>query len=213
MKIAAKWISGITVVSLAVLLSMIVGLPVVQGQAAHVRWDIISFNPATTPATISPGGVAFANASNPSTLKIKLTGSGTFVAPASGGTSSAVTGGGTWETFSCPTPSTCTSTGGPGTYEVKELVSWQFATLQTGTAIDLIDEGKRANGNAVLRIQYSDGSEGVLGVGCHGAGAPAGILEGVIATKSLPTPKTYWTGQPPSGLPFVDANRTIFHVR
>ncbi len=210
MKIVSKWMLVSAVVSLAVLLSMIVGLPAVQGQASFVRWDIISLNPTTTPNTLSAGGVAFANTSNPGTLKIKLTGFGTFVAPASGETSSAVTGGGTWETFSCPTSSTCTSTGGPGTYEVRGLVSWQFANLATSTFIDLIDEGRRANGNAVLRIQYSDGSEGVLGVGCHGPGGPDGIEEGVIATKGF---KTYWTGQPPSGMPFVDANRTVFHVR
>src|SRR5690242_18905700 len=101
MKIAGRWIAGTAIVSLAVLLCMIFGLPVVKGSAAdHVRWDIINFNPATTPPTISAGGVAFAAARNPSTLTIKLTGSGTFIGPASGGTSSAVTGGGTWETFS-----------------------------------------------------------------------------------------------------------------
>ena len=69
-----------------------------SGSAAHVRWDIISVDIPVT--TFSPGGVAFASAQNPSTLKIRLTGSGTFVAPASGGPSSAVTGGGTWEAFS-----------------------------------------------------------------------------------------------------------------
>ena len=51
-------------------------------------------------------------------------------------------------------------------------------------------------------------SEGVLGVGCHGPGAPDGILEGVIATKGY---VTYWDGQAPVG--GVDANRTLFHVR
>ncbi len=202
MKIASKWISGITVVSLAGFLCMTVGLPVVQGSADHVRWDIIHFNGATTPPTLSPGGVAFAAASNPSTLTIRLTGSGTFIGPASGGTSSGVTGGGTWETFSGATST------GSGTYEVKELISWQFANHQAGGAIDLIDSGTRSNGNAVLRIEYSDGSEGALGVGCHGAGAPDGIVEGVIATKHF---VTYWSAQAP--LPGVDANRTVFHIR
>src|SRR5260370_24532768 len=86
MKIAGKWIAGTAIVSLAVLLCMIVGLPVVQGSAAdHVRWDIQSFNPATTPPTSSPGRVPFAAARNPSTLPIRLTGSGTFIGPAIGG--------------------------------------------------------------------------------------------------------------------------------
>src|SRR5260370_14782074 len=101
MKIAVKWIAGTAVVSWAVLLCMIFGPPVVQGSAAdHVRWDIVSLNPATTPATLAPGGVAFAAARNPSTLTIKLTGSGTFIGPASGGASGGVAGGGTWGEFS-----------------------------------------------------------------------------------------------------------------
>ncbi len=202
MKVAAKLISGIAVLSLAVLLCVTVGLRVVQGSASDVRWDIINFNAATTPATISAGGVAFAAARNsPSPLTIKLTGSGTFVAPASGGTSSGVTGGGTWETFSGNTKT------GSGTYEVRELISWQFANFQGAPLIDEIDDGKRANGNAVLRIVYSDGSEGVLGVGCHGASALPGIVEGVIATKHF---VTYWDAKGP--LPGVNANRTVFHI-
>ena len=201
MKIAGKWIPGIAVLSLAVLLCVTVGLRVVQGSASDVRWDIINFDPTTTPATISAGGVAFAAARNPSTLTIRLTGSGTFVAPASGGTSSGVTGGGTWETFKGANKT------GSGTYEVRELISWQLANLQTGPLIDLIDDGSRANGNAVLRIEYSDGSEGVLGVGCHGASALEGIVEGVIATKNF---VTYWDAKAP--LPGVNLNRTVFHI-
>ena len=78
------------------LLSIMATAPTAFGQAQHVRWDIVSLDSTTTPFTINPGGVAYAFTKNPSTLKIKLTGSGTFVAPASGGPSSAVTGGGTW---------------------------------------------------------------------------------------------------------------------
>ncbi len=168
----------------------------------HVRWDITSQNFSTTPNTISPGGVAFATARNPNTLTIKLTGSGTFIGPASGGTSSGVTGGGTWKTFSGATLT------GSGTYDVTELVSWHFSNFSTGSFIDLIDDGARANGVAVFRIAYSDGSEGVLGLGCHGPGAPNGTLEGVIASKGS---VTYWDGQPP--LPGVNQNRTVFHIR
>jgi hypothetical protein len=200
MRITARLISAIAGVSLAVLLSMSFRLPVVHGAADHVRWDIIHMN--FSPATVSAGGVAYASARNPSTLSIKLTGSGTFVAPASGGTSSAVTGGGTWETFSGTTST------GSGTYEVTGLVSWQFARPGFVNFIDLIDDGTAANGNAVLRIQYSDGSEGVLNIGCEGPGPMIGILEGVIATKDY---VTYWDAQGPVG--GVDANRTLFHTR
>ena len=210
MKTQARWLLGATVVTFAVVSGLTIGSRLVRGQADHVRWDIVHLNPSTTPPTLSAGGEAFASAisgSAPYGLKIKLTGSGTFVAPESGGTSSAVTGGGTWQTFSgCP--SACTSTG-TGTYEVTKLVSWEFANLSTGTFIDLIgDVNERANGTAVLLIVYSDGSQGVLGVGCHGPGAPAGIEEGVIATKGF---VTYWTGEVPVG--GMDKNRTLFHVR
>ena len=192
MRICRGWVSAITV-----LFSMATG-SIALGQADHVRWDIVSLA-FTTPPTVSAGGIAFASAN--ATLTIKLTGSGTFVAPASRGTSGAVTGGGTWETFTSGVST------GSGTYSVTSLASWQFANLQPPVNIDLIGPvGRGANGNAILRIEYSDGSEGVLGVGCHGPGAPAGIQEGVIATKDF---VTYWTAQPPA--PGVNANRTSFH--
>jgi hypothetical protein len=143
-----------------------------------------------------------ASAIAPSNLRITLTGSGTFVAPASGGTSSAVTGGGTWETFAGAAST------GSGTYQVTKLVDWEFANFQANTITDLIGNGNnRANGNAVLRIEYSDGSRGVLGLGCHVPPAPDGIIEGVIASKGF---VTYWESEEP--VPGVDANRTSFHV-
>src|SRR5712692_5446561 len=113
---------------------MTVSLPAMQaGSADHVRWDIINLA-FTTPPTVTAGGIAFASAN--STRTIKLTGSGTFVAPASGGTSSAVTGGGMWETFTSGVST------GSGTYVVTSLASWQFANFQTpGAIIDLIDTG------------------------------------------------------------------------
>jgi hypothetical protein len=130
---------------------------------------------------------------------ITLTGSGHFVAPANGGGSSAASGGGTWMTTS----------GGSGTYKVTRLVSWQPANVQTDVGfIDNIDKGTRTNGNAVLGIAFSDGSKGVLTVGCHGPGAPDGIFEGIATTKGY---KTYYTVQAPTA--GVDANRTLFHVR
>src|SRR6516162_5149401 len=147
MRVSTRRAFGFAVVSLCALSSTALFLPLVRAAADHVRWDIIHLDPTTMPLpTISAGGVAMASARNPSTLSIKLTGSGTFVGPASGGTSSGVTGGGTWETFSGTTLT------GSGTYEVVELVSWTFSTFQTGTFIDNIDHGTRANGVAVFRI-------------------------------------------------------------
>jgi hypothetical protein len=168
-----------------------------------IRWDIINLE-FTMPLTLSEGGVAFATTRNPSSSKIKLTGSGTFVAPASGGPSKAVTGGGTWQTFSgCP--DACVSTGS-GTYWVTRLADWEFDNFQLLVLTDLIGPNA-ANGNAVLRIQYSDGSRGTLGIGCHGPGADAGIVEGVIATKNF---ETYWDAAAP--VAGVNENRTAFHV-
>jgi hypothetical protein len=168
-----------------------------SGGAAHVRWDIISTT-GIPPAPLNPGGHASATAANGGDT-ITLTGSGHFVAPASGGGSGGVDGGGTW---------TMTS-GGSGTYEVTALVSWQRANDQANVGfVDNIDEGTRTNGNAVLEIAFSDGSTGVLTVGCHGPGAPPGIFEGIATTKGY---KTYYTVPAPA--PGVDAGRTIFHVR
>lgn len=181
-----------------------VGIAARAGESMAVRWDIIHLA-FTTPPTLSAGGMASATARNPTSLKITLTGSGTFVAPAArGGMSSAVTGGGTWVTYDgCP--DACTVTGS-GTYRVTRLASWEFDVLQLLVNTDLIGPNA-ANGNAVLAIQYSDGSNGILGIGCHGPGADPGIVEGVIASKGF---VTYWDGG--DTVPGVDANRTAFHI-
>jgi hypothetical protein len=197
---------GVASGSLIVALVLFFTSSVAFGQADHVRWDIISI-PSFPITTFNPGGeastFAYNTPGNPSAAKITLTGAGTFVAPPRGGPSGAVTGGGTWVTSGPGLPE------GSGTYRVTKLVSWEFAGSQIGTFIDNIgDIAERANGTAVFLIEYDDGSEGMLGVGCHGPGAPNGILEGVIATKGY---VTYWNGQLPT--PDVDGNRTLFHVR
>ena len=205
MKSKSRWLAGAAVVTLAVVSALTISSRPVGGKADHVRWDIISLE-FTTPPTFNADGEAFAFAyftpGNPSAAKIKLTGAGTFVAPASGGSSGAVTGGGTWETSGPGLPEDS------GTYRVTKLVSWEFANLQGGAAIDNIGNvAKRANGTAVLLIEYDDGSKGMLGIGCHGPGAFNGIFEGVIATKGY---VTYWDGELPSA--GVDKNRTLFHL-
>jgi hypothetical protein len=179
-----------------------------QGPAQHVRWDIIHVS-FVTPNVLSAGGEAFAFAyhtpGNPSSAMIRFTGSGTFVAPASGVPSGSVTGGGTWQTSAAgQVPA------GSGTYRVTRLVSWAFATFQTGsTNVDTIgNPNEAANGTAVLLIEYDDGSAGILGIGCHGPNAPDGIVEGVIASKGY---VTYWNAELPTA--GVDKNRTLFHVR
>ena len=183
---------------------MVACAPAAFSQADLVRWDIISLAFATPPAlnTVNPGGVTFAKALDGT--KIKLTGSGTFSASAARlGGSGPVTGGGTWETFSPTGVSTAN-----GNYLVTEALLYEFANYQTpGSLIDNIgNQLQAANGTAVLRIDYSDGSKGVLLVECHGPGAPDGISEGVAATKGF---RTYDQVQAP--VPNVDENRTIFH--
>src|SRR5262249_59594691 len=88
MKTKARWTSGIAVVSLIVLGAMTIGLPVAHGQAATVRWDIISVDFAT--GTLSAGGIASARANDcvpagsTNCSKITLTGSGPLFAPPGG---------------------------------------------------------------------------------------------------------------------------------
>jgi hypothetical protein len=176
-----------------------------SGQAKHVRWDIVSVSPIpiAPPVTFNPGGVA--TAQTPEGVTITLTGSGTFVAPAgNNGGSHAATGGGTWS---------ISGGGGSGTYEVTELVSWTFASRQSlligGFPVtdNIGDTTERANGTAVLKIEFSDGSSGVLTVGCHGPGAPPGIFEGIATTKGFTT--FYNVPTPPAN---ANTGRTLFHV-
>jgi len=200
-------IGSIALASLPALQHALTASASADGGAEHVRWDIISLTGGAPPGPINSGGHADARA--PDSTIIRLTGSGRFVAPPGGnGGSGAVTAVGTGATFSgTPSPATWT---GSGTYRVSELVSWEFANFQAPppVLIDNIDEGRAANGSAVLKIAFSDGTRGVLTVGCHGPAAPSGIFEGIATTKGY---KTYYDVQPPQA--GVDANRTIFHVR
>jgi hypothetical protein len=163
-------------------------------QNSLMRWDIISVNFVTL--TASPGGMASAFANDNS--KITLTGTGTF--RSNSGKSQAVTGGGRWTTYA-PGGSVT----GRGTYEVTGFVSFVVAP---GTFPLLHDNmGNPADaraGLAVLKISYSDGSDGVLIVSCTIAGTPATVFEGITATK------TYVDYLRPD-VPGND-NRTLFHV-
>lgn len=195
------------VLTLGTVLVVLTTASTASGGAQHVRWDIVSVSPIPIapppPVTFNPGGVA--TAQTPEGVMITLTGSGTFVAPSSGGGSHAVTGGGTWS---------ISGGGGSGTYEVTGLVAWEFATQQSlligGFPVtdNTGDTTERANGTAVLEIEFSDGKSGVLTVGCHGPGAPAGIFEGIATTKGFTT--FYNVPAPPAN---ANTGRTLFHVR
>lgn len=201
------WLLGIGVT----LLWITATSSVAMGQAQRIRWDIISVDFGT--GTLSAGGHASARANDCS--KITLTGSGTFVAPAGGsGTSDAVTGGGMWETFSASSPCTCDSTAtgtstGSGTYEVTGLVRWELAPGTPPLPNDNIGilADNRA-GLAVLRIQYDDGSRGILVVSCHLVGTPNSVFEWITASKGF---VDYWNREAPPAPP-GNANRTTFHI-
>ncbi len=159
------------------------------------RWDIVSIDFGA--GTVSAGGVASARANDGST--ITLTGSGTFER----GTSEA-SGGGTWNIF----PSAGDATG--GTYKVTGFVNF---TLAPGTLplalIDLIGNAADARaGLVVLRISYSDGSEGVLVVSCHLSGTPNSVFEGITVSKGF---TDFWNRVAP--VDGVNTNRTVFHVQ
>ncbi len=157
----------------------------------HMRWDIISVDFST--GTLSAGGIASARANDLS--EITLTGSGTF--RSNPGNPQDVTGGGTWQTST-----------GSGTYEVIEFVRFEVAPGTPPLPHDNI--GTLADNRAgllVVRIAYSDGSEGALVVSCHLVGTPNAVFEGVTASKGF---VDYWNRAAP--LAGVDANRTTFHV-
>jgi hypothetical protein len=162
-------------------------------QNALMRWDIVSIDFAT--GTASAGGTAsdFANDNS----KITLTGSGTF--RSNSGKSQNVTGGGTW-TIDAPA--------GSGTYEVTGFVSYVLAPGTFPLPHDNIGNPADArSGLAVLKISYSDGSDGVLIVSCHFIGTPDAVFEGVTASKGF---VDYW--RPDVPVAGVDGNRTAFHV-
>lgn len=170
-----------------------------------MRWDIISLDFSTF--TLSPGGhaSAFATGSGGTTPagKITVTGGGTF--RSNPGNAQAVTGGGTWQTFDAANVAT-----GSGTYRVTGFVSFDLAPGSLPP--NFIDHtGNKADvhsGLAVLKVAYSDGSDGVLIVSCDlPVGSPPTLFEGITASKGY---IDYWERDPAVG--GVDANRTNFHT-
>ncbi len=164
----------------------------------HMRWDILTVNFAT--GTASAGGVASARA-NLALSKITLTGSGTF--RSNPGNPQDVTGGGTWQTFDA------SGMTGSGSYTVTGLVSFTVAPGTFPLPHDNIGNSADVRaGLLVVRVAYSDGSEGTLLVSCHLTGTPDAVFEGVTASKGF---VDYWNREAPPAPP-GDANRTNFHV-
>ncbi len=164
----------------------------------HMRWDILSVNFGTR--TASAGGIASAQANDGS--EITITGSGTF--RSNPGNPQDVTGGGSWTTYASGGSVT-----GSGTYEVTGFVSYVLAPGTFPLPNDNI--GNPADGRAgllVVRVAYSDGSEGSLVVSCNFAGtATADVFEGVTASKGR---TGFWNRA--AAAAGVEGNRTAFHV-
>jgi len=174
-----------------------------EREGVKVRWDIVSLS--LPGATVNPGGQASAQDNRAVADTITLTGSGTFVAPAGRrGTSSAVTGGGTWRITTAAGASF-------GAYKVTGLVRWEEAPgTFPGTTDNIGSPADFRSGLAVLGIRYNDGSHGILVVSCHGAGTPDSVFEGITVSKDY---VDFWNRMPPSGTPATaNANRTAFHV-
>ncbi len=159
-----------------------------------VRWDIATVDFPF----LNPGGSASALAEDDS--KITITGFGTF-----GAHHQPVTGGGTWETFDSGGSST-----GSGTYEVTNFVSFHAEPIGTAPFPPLSDNigdpAKATAGLVYLTIDYSDGSQGVLVIGCSFAGSPPETLGGLTASKG---PVNFWNRLAAS--PPTNENLTIFH--
>jgi len=152
---------------------------VASGQQTTYKWDIAFANgPDNVVNGISAGGSAtayyFIGSQSP---EITFTGSGTFksckglaalICPFF------VTGGGTW------TDGTTS-----GTYVVTELISFDVAALPFSLPTDNIGNAANARGGtAILKIHYSDGSQGILVL--EGLLVVGGTLQtGVSASKGL----------------------------
>jgi len=167
----------------------------VAGAAPTIRWDTISLSfPGGVP-TLDAGGSDYALAADLTTIQIS--GSGTF------GGGVPPTGGGSWATSG---PSGTAS----GTFTVTGLVKFDVApgSLPPGFVDNIGAPANGRSGLAILRIRYSDGSEGTLVVSCHlPVGSPSGIFEGITATKGF---VGFHERVPP--VPGVNANRNTFHV-
>ncbi len=196
----AVLVFGLTVLLTAAVLM----LPVAAGGKAGagskdrdpIRWDIVTLNFAEAPVTARAGGISSALAQDGS--RITITGTGTFVP----GRPRAVTGGGTWRAV--------TVVGAPigsGTYEVSRLVHWESAPGTFPITDGIGDPAEAAAGHVTLKIEYSDGSIGVLVVSCRLAGTPGEVFEGITASKGF---VTYYDRV--AEISGVDANRTLFHV-
>lgn len=166
------------------------------GDNGLYRWDISNI--------LVPGGFCAQEGGSASSksrdgARITVQGSGTF--RDGPGMSQNVTGGGSY-TITAGTATPAES----GTYEVVRFVSFDVAP-GTIPIPDCIGDAEDARaGRLTVAILFSDGTDGVLEVGCRLLGSPNSIMEGITATKGF---VTFWNHEEPA--PGVEGNRTLFH--
>ncbi|TLZ46857.1 MAG: hypothetical protein E6K32_01190 [Gammaproteobacteria bacterium] len=181
-------------------------LPLLTGNAygdSRYQWDLVRLSlTGGVTLTINGGGIASALAEDGS--MITLTGSGTFTVGDEG-----VTGGGTWKTVAADGVTVT----GMGNFLVTRLIRFVVAPgLLPAGAIDTIGTPANAHSGLVhLRIDYDDGSKGILIVSCHQpVGSPSTLFEGITASKGF---VDYWNHLEPVGTPATaNAGRTLFHL-
>lgn len=166
------------------------------GDNGLYRWDIVNLG-FPGPLCAEEGGQASSKALDGARITVR--GSGTF--RDGPGNSQNVTGGGDYViTAGTATPAEA------GTYEVDRFVGFVLApgTIPVADCIGSVADTRA--GRLTVSIVFSDGSEGVLELGCRLAGSPASVMEGITATKGF---VTFWNHEEPAA--GVDGNRTLFH--
>ena len=178
-------------------------LPLLAGNAygdSRYRWDIPVLSLSNGVVTVSAGGTASALAQDGS--KITVTGFGTFAVG-----DEDVTGGGTWKTVAADGVTVT----GMGHFVVTQLIRFVLAPGHLpSTFHDTIgDVTKTHAGLAHLRVDYDDGSKGILIVSCAAPGAPPSMFEGITASKGF---VDYWNRLAPMPGPPPGPNLTLFHL-
>lgn len=203
-------IKNSTIVSMA--LCCLGASPLLAGEShgTKVKWDIFQYEDftgpcCTPPFTIAPGGISTSQATfypaqgAGDNSTITLTGSGTFRL----NNGHDVTGGGTWTTAAADGSVT-----GTGTYRVTELVFFEFGAGTLAAFHRITDEtGNRDDtraGIAVLKVHYSDSTNGIVVLVCNIAGPPA-VIEGTTATKGV-------VDYSNPLIPDITTGNTLFHI-
>ena len=179
-------------------------LPLLAGNAygdSRYRWDFPVFSLSNGVITVRAGGTASALAQDGS--QITVTGFGTFEVGDEN-----VTGGGTWKTIAADGVTVT----GMGHFVVTKLIRFVLAPGHLPfTFNDTIGAVTKTHaGLAHLRVDYDDGSKGILIISCAAPGAPPSMFEGITASKGF---VDYWNRLAPDESSIIGSpNFTLFHL-